>query len=156
MQDFRYSLTPLLHSPDFAERSLYLMSPYSHPDERVREGRAELADLISALLLTSFPCRVFSPISHSHKMAKICDTIAPGKVTWDRWMDIDLEILRTSSDIGVVILSPGWDESKGVAKEIDECFLSFKPVFGIIPGDELDSPPRFVKVNATTNYCVPE
>ena len=55
---------------------------------------------------------VFSPITHSHPLYDL-----GMRGDWDFWKRIDVEYLRLSEKI-VVLMLPGWLESKGVTAEI--------------------------------------
>ncbi len=58
---------------------IYLASPYSHPDARVRQRRFEEA-CQAAAAITRAGLSVFSPISHSHPIARY--GVPTG---WDYW-----------------------------------------------------------------------
>jgi hypothetical protein len=57
---------------------------------------------------------VFSPISHSHPIAKTCEL----PKHWDYWKQADTSFLAWCDVIRVVTL-PGWQTSKGVTAELD-------------------------------------
>lgn len=92
----------------------YLASPYSHPDESVREARFVAACRAAASIAVTGQS-VFAPIAGSHPIAgymptnKVCD--------FDLWMRIDLPILRHAAKL-VVLRLEGWDRSPGVAEEM--------------------------------------
>ncbi len=93
----------------------YLASPYSHSSYRVRARRYREVVKTAAALIEQGR-RVFCPIAHSHPIAlAISESCA---VDFDVWMAIDLPILRHASKL-VVLKLPGWDVSRGVAKEIE-------------------------------------
>jgi hypothetical protein len=94
-------------------RIWYLASPYSHPDEEIKNKRAEQA-AIAAAELTRARALVFSPIVHSHALHRIAGL----RGTWDFWQKIDLDYLNHSALL-VVLMLPGWKESVGVAAEIE-------------------------------------
>ncbi len=89
---------------------IYLASPYSHPDEAVRQQRYELACEATAKL-----CRwghvVFSPIVHSHPLVQY------GLPTdWEFWSWYDREFIKCCDEL-VVLQLDGWEDSAGVANE---------------------------------------
>ena len=90
---------------------IYLASPYTHPDARVRERRFQEACRASAALLRAGVV-VFSPIAHSHPIANY------GLPTnWEFWERVDREYLARC-DLLAVLTLPGWRESVGVQAEI--------------------------------------
>lgn len=91
----------------------YLASPYSHPDPAVREERFQAVCLVAAHLM-SLGQVVFSPIAHSHPIALAGEL--PGD--WEYWKSAAETMIRNAEELKVVML-PGWDESKGVAAEIE-------------------------------------
>lgn len=94
------------------QRLYYLANPYSHPDEVVREQRFLIACDVAGWLLQQ-GVFVYSPIAHTHPIACRCE-LPKG---WDFWRSYDLSIL-TRCDAMIVVMSDGWDTSKGVAEEI--------------------------------------
>lgn len=93
---------------------IYLAGPYSHPDPTVRQRRFEQLNMYAARLMEA-GIPVFSPISHSHPIA---DHMVDDR-GHDFWMAMDLPLLRLASGLLVLTLE-GWEESRGVASEIDE------------------------------------
>jgi hypothetical protein len=90
---------------------VYMASPYSSDDPKVRQARFEAA-CRAAAKLNAIGWHVFSPVVHSHPQ---CGS----DITWDdqSWNALGLDILRQSSAVWVLAM-PGWEESKGVADEI--------------------------------------
>ncbi|MHB0978414.1 MAG: DUF1937 family protein [Minisyncoccota bacterium] len=93
---------------------IYLASPYSHSMPAVRELRFHQANAAAAWLMRQGHV-VFSPISHSHPIA----AYLPEKQLLDHkfWMAQDLGILTLASSL-FVLMTPGWDKSKGMAAEL--------------------------------------
>lgn len=56
---------------------------------------------------------VYSPITHSHEIAKVCEL----PTEWDYWEGVDREYIRACSELMVVCID-GWNESTGVRAEI--------------------------------------
>jgi hypothetical protein len=90
----------------------YLASPYSHPDPEIRHARFEAVNHAAADLMKQGEI-IFSPISHSHIIARDHDLPAD----WDFWERIDIEFIK-KCDALLVLMLPGWKQSKGVQAEI--------------------------------------
>jgi nucleoside 2-deoxyribosyltransferase len=90
---------------------IYLACPYSHPRESVREARVRLADRVAARLV-ELGHIVFSPLTHSHRIAHHLDN----HLDLDCWLRQDLAFLEWA-DILYILTIPGWEDSKGVAAE---------------------------------------
>lgn len=94
----------------------YLASPYTpHKGESVEE-RCRAAKIAAAKLMQAGHA-VFSPIAHSHYIADHLP--AHLRVDHDFWMAQDLPVLRACTRL-VVLRLPGWERSRGVAREIEE------------------------------------
>ncbi|MFO0916615.1 MAG: DUF1937 family protein [Pirellulales bacterium] len=91
---------------------IYLASPYSHDSPAVRQQRYEDACQAVVQLLHAGHA-AFSPIVHSHPLVSYS---LP--TDWAFWQRVDQEHLRRCDQIIVVMLD-GWEESRGVAAEID-------------------------------------
>jgi hypothetical protein len=110
---------------------IYLASPYTHPDFEVREWRFQEACRATAALLRA-GLVVFSPIAHSHPIAKY------GMPTnWGFWSRVDREYL-SRSDVLAVLTLPGWRASVGVRAEIQIARELGLPIVYITPS-ELDA-----------------
>lgn len=89
---------------------IYLASPYSDPDPAIREARYQAVCKYAAKLMSE-GLNVFSPIAHCHGIAKY------GLPTdWEYWQSVDREWIGMSNRL-VVLMLPGWLESKGVNAE---------------------------------------
>ena len=94
---------------------MYLAIPYSHPDKKVREQRFELANRITAWLYEQGITEVFSPISHSHPIAKYL----PEKYhtdSFDFWMGVDKPFMDWADKLLIVDIE-GVMDSPGVRYE---------------------------------------
>lgn len=113
---------------------IYLASPYTHPDTHIREWRFREACRAAAALLRA-GVTVFSPIAHSHPIARF------GMPTsWEFWSQVDREYLSRCDVLAVLTLA-GWRESVGVQAEIQlACELGI-PVVYVSP-TELDAEDR--------------
>lgn len=92
---------------------IYLASPYSHPDPTIRELR-----YLSAIKATAFLLRqkkwVYSPIVHNHPMALLEEL--PKEFGF--WKDFDLHMIDCAEKL-VVLRIEGWEQSVGVAAEVE-------------------------------------
>lgn len=105
---------------------IYLASPYSHPDPAVREARFQAACRQAAEMLRC-GILVFSPIAHTHPIAKYGLPLE-----WARWEKYDRIFLEMCSEVWVLTLD-GWQESKGVQAEIGIARELGKPVVFVEP-----------------------
>lgn len=92
---------------------IYLASPYSHPDEKVREERFKKAAKVTGLLMCQ-GLLVFSPIVHSHPIA--LENKLP--THFDFWQKYDYAILTCCCSIYVLQI-PGWESSIGILREVE-------------------------------------
>jgi hypothetical protein len=92
---------------------IYLASPYSHPDQVVREERFRRVCKAAARLIDKGEA-VFCPIAHSHPI-EVHGNLQGG---WDYWSKQDIPFLEMCDEI-VVLGFPGWDESEGVKAELE-------------------------------------
>lgn len=92
---------------------IYLASPYTHPDPKVKAERFKKVCKLAANLMHQGET-IFSPIAHSHAIEIEDGRIESGAY----WMKQDLPILRYAKKL-IVYCLPGWLESRGVALEIN-------------------------------------
>jgi hypothetical protein len=92
---------------------IYLASPYSHPDPLIMQSRFEVAERVTAQLLNK-RVWVYSPIVHCHALATRFNLPR----NFEFWRDYNFALLRHASELYVTDM-PGWDESKGVAAELN-------------------------------------
>ena len=107
----------------------YLASPYSHPDPEVRQDRFERA-VVAAGKLMRRGRTVFCPIAHSHDIGIYLGE----ESSFEFWMRQDLPILRHCAEL-VVLMLPGWRDSRGVRREIDTAYAIGIPVSNVLPGE---------------------
>ena len=91
---------------------IYLASPYSNKDPKIRESRVEAVNKKAAELMEAGNL-VFSPLSHSHPISKYtkidpCDN--------EFWLRQDLWILQHCDEFHILCLD-GWKKSDGVEDE---------------------------------------
>ncbi len=107
---------------------IYLASPYSHYDARVREQRFREACSATARLISA-GLNVFSPIVHSHSIAHY-----GLPANWEYWSRFDREFL-SCCDVLAVLTLHGWQQSVGVAAEIRMAGEFGLPVVHVTPTD---------------------
>jgi hypothetical protein len=93
---------------------IYLASPYSHADTEVREDRYRSVCRVAAKLMLEGTI-VFSPIAHTHPIAKYGDLDA---LDADFYLKFDKEFIEHSEVVYILQLD-GWKESYGVNWEIN-------------------------------------
>ena len=123
-------------------KKIYLASPYTSPDPIVRNSRVELASIIAARLMEQGYV-VFSPITHSHRVA---DHLHHRNArSHEFWMAQCLPMLE-ASDCMMILPIDGWRESRGIAEELAFArsndipiffWQSADPVFEILDDEEL-------------------
>jgi nucleoside 2-deoxyribosyltransferase len=107
---------------------VYLACAYSHPDPAIREQRVLQADQCAAWLLEQ-GYNVFSPLSHSHRIAHHMNNHNNSEY----WVNLDLDFIDWC-DVVAVMKIDGWKESKGIRKELEFAALHGKPVMEIERG----------------------
>lgn len=91
---------------------IYIASPYTHPEKEVQEFRyARVFAYTSNLILQGLPA--FSPIVYGHQFH--LHNHAPAD--YEFWQDFNEQMLLASIVVRVLCL-PGWEQSKGIAHEI--------------------------------------
>lgn len=96
-----------------SKKITYLASPYTHPDPVVRNNRFRTVCIVAAQLMGKGEF-IYSPIAASHPIAE-----AGGlPKTWDYWAEYDREMISHCGKLIVLKLN-GWEESVGIAAEIE-------------------------------------
>jgi hypothetical protein len=95
---------------------IYLASPYSHPDPDIMESRFEAVAIATAYLMDIEGSVVYSPIVHSHIVAKYLDNF----LDHEFWLTQDRSHISTCDKL-IVYKLEGWDKSFGVSWEIGLC-----------------------------------
>jgi hypothetical protein len=108
---------------------VYLGTPYSKYPGGI-EVAFEHACVFAANLLRH-QVKVYSPIAHTHPIA-IHGKIDP--LDLNIWLPFDAAMMA-KADAMVVGLMPGWEESRGVAHEIEVFKTAGKPVFYLSPSE---------------------
>lgn len=92
---------------------IYLASPYSHPDDEIREDNYVVVSNIAADMVADGQV-VFSPISYGHNLI----TFKEMPSNWEFWFNFCVTFLLKCDKL-VVCKMPGWENSVGVKEEIE-------------------------------------
>ncbi|MCH9614139.1 MAG: hypothetical protein SP1CHLAM54_11510 [Chlamydiia bacterium] len=95
------------------EKIAYLAAPYNDPDLMVRRKRYILASYVAYDLIKA-GTYVFSPLTHNGPLM-----LHLGLTGWEVWGPYDLSMLKKCDSL-IVIKMEGWEQSKGVSKEIEK------------------------------------
>ena len=91
---------------------LYLASPYTDNEPALEIFRYVCACQAAAALMQQGHT-VFSPIAHSHGIARFIQDHSH-----EFWMEQDLPFLDFADKM-VVLTLPGWEKSKGIKRELE-------------------------------------
>ena len=94
------------------QKRIYLASPYTSPYGNIRESRYVSACSAAAKLMQKGHL-VFSPIAHSHSVAKWNDL----PVDFDYWQNWCLSFIRHWATHFTILEISGWQKSRGIAVE---------------------------------------
>lgn len=108
---------------------IYLASPYSHHSATVMERRFTLVMGATASLLRNGNV-IYSPILHFHPLSLAHDL--PGN--FEFWKNINMGMLEKADELWVLRLD-GWEDSIGVAAEIDFAEKKFIQTVYVLPSD---------------------
>lgn len=114
-------------------KKVYVASPYSHDDERIRNLRAQQVEEVAGLLQNDFNYAFILPITMSHNTGK---HMTNKGFSFDHWRDKDLTYIDCCDELWVITLN-GWKESIGVKEEM--LFANLKGI-----------PVRFIEYNQYT------
>jgi hypothetical protein len=131
--------------------TVFISSPYSHPDADVLEARTRAAGDLAAYLWRERGMLAFSPIAHWHEIGR--RNHLPGHAkAWAAW---NRQFVRMC-DLVHVLCIDGWDASIGVAMEIEWAHDFNIPVIYVIPNDDgyrfSDDPPQRLLTGLRTLY----
>jgi len=104
---------------------IYLAIPYSGMEESSYKQATEA----TMLVINEYGYNVFSPITHSHPIAKL-----GVKGTWDYWQNIDYQFIDWADEVWVLIPEEG----------IHKCFLSTGVVAELKYAEKHEKPIKFV------------
>jgi hypothetical protein len=105
-----------------SDNYVYLASPYTHKDPKVREVRYKQVYQCYKHLL-QIGLSVHCPIASSHEVDKDLGRLPPA-----HWYHIDLPLMQRASALFVLKLE-GWQDSVGVVEEITYFTEAHKPIF---------------------------
>lgn len=106
-------------------KKIYLACPYSHEDPDVRERRVLMADKATAWIMSD-GFVVYSPLSHSHRVARHLDN----HLDHVFWLNQCASFVEWADELWVLTLD-GWKESKGIRVETGMAHRLGKPVVHI-------------------------
>jgi hypothetical protein len=112
------------------KRIIYLACPYTDSDKSVREARFNLATEAAADLIREGHI-VFSPITMTHPI----DVVLAGEdatLGSDYWVAFDKTFMDMCSEM-LVLQVDGWDQSKGIQREMEYFKAQGKPVNLLVP-----------------------
>lgn len=118
----------ILTIPGMPDPLCYLATPYS----KYEGGDLDLAFRDAARLaaeLLKVGIKVYSPIAHTHPLAVYGDV---DPMDHDIWLPFD-EAMMKASDVLIVAHMNGWQESRGIAHEIEFFDKADKPIFDLDP-----------------------
>lgn len=112
---------------------VYLACPYSHASMDVRLARFEASAHAAAYLIHQ-GMFVYSPITMTHPidlvLAEEGDTMGS-----DYWCDFDEAFMSVCSEM-IILVIPGWDQSRGIKREAEFFASAGKPVRYMIPAPD--------------------
>jgi hypothetical protein len=91
---------------------IYLASPYSDDEPAVMEHRYDAVCALAASL-TRKGHMVWSPIAHGHSLARF--GLPKDAAYWERF---NTRCIQACDEVWIAKMT-GWDESKGIAREIE-------------------------------------
>lgn len=93
---------------------IYLASPYSHEDPKIREQRYNnVLNITKEMLQRGF--YIYSPIVHNHNIVKLIGNRTE-ESAWEFWEKYDISFLRKCDTLWI-FMDDGWRESKGIKAE---------------------------------------
>lgn len=104
---------------------IYLASPYTHADPRIRELRYHGAAQCAAWFLKQ-EIWIYAPIVHCHHLALNYGM----PVEYDFWRRYDECMITSAAELCVFKIN-GWKESRGVTEEIKFARSLGKPVTSV-------------------------
>ena len=105
------------------KKLIYLAGPYSTPDPKERNKRVKTLAKVAGKLIKDKDVYVFSPITHGHPI----NLSVKESIGYDYWLAFDKALLDTCDEMWIADL-PGWENSKGIAEEINHCNTNGKPI----------------------------
>lgn len=109
---------------------VYLACPYTSPDLRLRIERFQASARAAAYLIHR-GMFVYSPITMTHPIDQVMATEGDTMGS-DYWCDFDEAFMRVCSEM-LILVMPGWEESRGIKREEAFFRAHSKPVRYMIP-----------------------
>lgn len=106
---------------------VYVGTAYTRYPYGIERAYTDACRITAALVKTG--CKVFSPIAHGHGIA-VHGGIDP--YDFKMWLEFDA-IMMERSDAIVIAKMESWEQSSGIAHEIDVFTKAGKPVFYLDP-----------------------
>ena len=91
---------------------IYLASPYTHPDPKVREDNFRKVSALAAEM-NSKGIITLSPITYGHTLLDFKEM----PHDWEFWKNFCISFLQHCDEI-LVYKMPGWEKSNGVTEEV--------------------------------------
>lgn len=92
---------------------IYVASPFSHPDKRVKFNRVCETARLMAKLQPQHEEPLYSPILHWYMASRLC--ALPDDAAY--WESLNTQLIKASSAV-IVLTIAGWKSSIGVKQEI--------------------------------------
>ena len=109
---------------EYKNKNIYLGIPYTG----MEESAFEIVNSVAAILMGKEEAIVYSPISHSHLIAKCGDL----PKTWEYWKQVDEQFIKWCDTVVMVVIGDkGMDlikKSKGCMSEMEIAKKLGKPV----------------------------
>ena len=118
-------INPFLQTEGF----WYLASPYTHYADGIEAAFHEACRNAGLLIRAGIP--VFSPIAHSHPVARF-GGIDP--LDHAIWLPADLPMMQAARGL-IVCRMAGWENSYGVAVEMEHFARWGRPIHPMTPGE---------------------
>ena len=109
------------------DKLIYLATPYSKYDAGLSMAFVDASRLTARLLKEGY--RVYCPIAHTHPIA-MYGNVDP--YDHDIWMTFD-QAMMDKADILLIAKMQGWEQSKGIAIEMDVFCRVGKPILYLGP-----------------------
>lgn len=106
----------------------YLATPCAKYPGGTQKAFEDAAEQAGFLLKNGI--NVFCPITHSHPIHPHVNPSDPHSF----WLDLDRLFMQVAKGM-IICKLIGWEESKGIAKEIDFFFKLKKPIVYMIPNE---------------------
>lgn len=96
------------------KKLVYIASPYSNPDDRVRYENYLIVTKIASDLVSKGIIAI-SPITYGHVLSEHSKM----PTDWEFWENFCISLLEKCDEILICNTMSGWEESRGVRAEIE-------------------------------------